>query len=310
MIPEMIETQLALPNSFLDNLARTASFRYKEYTIPKKTGGQRTIYHPARELKLVQKWLLNNFLTKLPVHPAATAYMHSVSIRQNAVRHVANNYLIRIDFKNFFPSLKGTDVDDLLRANRAVLSSGLELTEDDIKFVRRIVCRFGSLPIGAPTSPHVSNAMMREFDEFWTQTSKNLQVTYTRYADDLYFSTDRPNVLSDILQDLRKFLRAQRAPILRINEAKTIFSSRKRKRLTAGLVLTSDKKISIGRHKKRILKSLVWKLQQKRLTADETISLRGWVAYLQSVEPAFVGALERKYKIDLRSSHTWGESGN
>ena len=61
MIPEMIETQLALPNSFLDNLARTASFRYKEYTIPKKTGGQRTIYHPARELKLVQKWAAEQF---------------------------------------------------------------------------------------------------------------------------------------------------------------------------------------------------------------------------------------------------------
>src|SRR6266446_5286765 len=106
MIIEQAASRLALPIPFLLKLATTASHRYKTYTIPKRTGGTRTIHHPARELKLLQRWLLQNVLTALPVHTAATAYSKESSIRRNAEMHVANNYILRVDFHNFFPSLK------------------------------------------------------------------------------------------------------------------------------------------------------------------------------------------------------------
>jgi len=277
MIPEQISAQLALPLTFIQKVARTASFRYKRYTIPKRTGGEREIHHPARELKLLQNWLLNNMLNKLPVHSAATAYGKGCSIRKNAELHVANNYLLRVDFQNFFPSLKGSDV----------------------------VCRFNELTIGAPTSPKLSNAIMFDFDAIWSHQAKIFDVTYTRYADDLYFSTNRPDILRGILNEVRKSLISIRTPTLTINQKKTAFSSRKRRRLTAGLVLTSDKKISIGRKKKRMLKSLVLKLQHKELNPEQIASLRGWVSHLRSVEPQFVLALQRKYNLVFDDPATW-----
>lgn len=304
MIVARMATELALSTYFLRKVAKTASYRYMEYTIPKKTGGQRTIHHPARELKLVQTWLLENVLTNLRIHPAATAYIKELNIRRNAERHVANNYLLRVDFQDFFPSLKSSDVAEVLRASTNALTAAA-FNSADINFVTQVVCRFAALTIGAPTSPHISNSIMYQFDLYWAQAAESLEVSYTRYADDLYFSTDRPNVLREILDKLREWLNGEAAPALIINEKKTVFTSRKRRRIAAGLVLTSDKKISIGRHKKRVLKSKVLKLQQQQLTPDEVVSLKGWIAYLRSVEPNFVLALQRKYKLDFDASQTW-----
>lgn len=304
MILEQMANRLALPISFLLKLAKTASYRYKEYTIPKRTGGTRTIHHPARELKLLQSWLLENVLIGLPVHGAATAYSKGSSIKRNAEIHLANNYLLRVDFEDFFPSLKGSDVDAVLRAHQQRLAN-VNLTNQDIDFIRLIVCRHGRLTIGAPTSPQLSNAIMFEFDETWSRRASDLEVKYTRYADDLYFSTSRPNVLRELLAGVRESLVAGGGPTLRINQHKTVFSSRKRRRLAAGLVLTSDRKISIGRKRKRLLKSLAMKLKHKMLEPAEVAHLRGWISYLRSVEPGFVLALERKYEMDLNANLTW-----
>src|SRR6267378_3835926 len=107
MIIDQISSRLALPASYLLKVASSASHRYKEYQIPKKTRGMRTIHHPARELKLIQRWLVRNTLVSLPVHPAATAYEKNSTIRRNAELHMTNNYLLRIDFQDFFPTLRG-----------------------------------------------------------------------------------------------------------------------------------------------------------------------------------------------------------
>ncbi|HXI24803.1 MAG TPA: retron St85 family RNA-directed DNA polymerase [Pyrinomonadaceae bacterium] len=304
MIVEQISMRLALPVSYLWKLATTASHRYKQYTIPKRTGGTRTIHHPARELKLLQRWLLQNVLCDLPVHVAATAYSKETTIRRNAEIHVANNYILRVDFQDFFPSLKGSDVMAVMGVNRKKLANG-EVTDGDLEFVRMIVCRFDCLTIGAPTSPQLSNAIMFEFDEAWSNRARDLEVAYTRYADDLYFSTNQPNVLREVLDGIRKDLSARQSPALRINDKKTSFSSRKRRRISAGLVLTSDRKISIGRQKKRMLKALVNQLRNKQLEPEQIAHLRGWIAYMRSIEPAFVLALARKYDLDFDSHLTW-----
>lgn len=304
MIVERISTQLALPVTFLLKISETASHRYKRYELVKRTGGKREIYHPALELKLIQRWLLRKVLNGLPVHHAATAYREGSNIRRNAEMHVFNNYLLRVDFQNFFPSLRGSDVDALIRANRKILAD-IEFTDGDIDFIRKVVCRFDSLTIGAPTSPQLSNAIMFNFDVAWLETSKTMGAIYTRYADDLYFSTNRPDVLRGIVDGLEKYLTAHPTPELRINEKKTVFSSRRYRRLAAGLVLTSDRKISIGRPKKRMLKSLVEKLKHQKLTPEQVVHLRGWIAYLRGVEPVFVLSLQKKYGLDFSADATW-----
>lgn len=291
---ERISSDLGLSVNYVNLVARTASHRYKTYGIPKKTGGVRTIEHPARELKLLQRWLVRNLFAGIPVHKAASAYKRGSSIYRNATQHKARNFILKVDFKDFFPSIRGDDVARLLDANRTLLRSWI-ITPFDIEIVRGLVCRNDRLTIGAPSSPLLSNLVMSDFDEKWATLCREKHVVYTRYADDLYFSTSERNVLERILADLREDLKHRRHPVLQINEQKTVFTSRKRRRLVTGLVLTPAGSISLGRRRKRLIKSLVFQNSQGRLKPEQVESLKGMLSYARSVEPSFIEALRRKY---------------
>lgn len=124
MIAERIAHDLALPSAFIQSVAKTASYEYKTYTIPKRTGGVRIIHHPSRRLKALQRWLLTNEIERLPTHDAAMGYRIGRSTMDNARRHTGSNYLLRHDFSNFFGSITSTDVRAYI-ADRSHLFSGL-----------------------------------------------------------------------------------------------------------------------------------------------------------------------------------------
>lgn len=140
---------------------------------------------------------------------------------------------------------------------------------------------------------------MYDFDAQWFEKSRQIGVTYARYADDLYFSTNVPNTLQDLLRDLQFDLQQRESPRLRINESKTVFTSRKRRRAVTGLVLTSTNEISVGRVRKRYVKSLVYKFAQNILEEEKVAYLRGYLSYIQAVEPSFFKRLVEKYGTDV-----------
>jgi hypothetical protein len=294
VILDAIASALVLPKDYLWQVISTANHRYKTYPIPKRTGGQRFISHPARELKLLHYWLLENVFPRLRVHDAAMAYRTGRSIRGHALRHVHQNFLLKVDFRDFFPSIRKSDILRILEENAEGLTGILDSREDR-ELIGRIVCRNEQLTIGAPTSPILSNAVMFAFDAHWAARCSELHIIYSRYADDAYFSTSAPNVLSALLEEIREDLRQRESPSLRLNDQKTAFSSRKRRRLVTGIVLTSTSTISLGRQRKRQMRALVFNFVRGILTEQQTESLRGLVAYARSIEPAFVESLTRKY---------------
>jgi RNA-directed DNA polymerase len=293
MILDIIANSAGLDRKYLAKVVRTASHRYKTYTIPKKNGGLRLIEHPSKELKFLQSWLVDNVFEHLPVHNAVYSYRRGISIRQHAIAHRSNNYLLRVDFTDFFPSIRAEDIVGLLRRSNTSLPVRLE--PRDYGVIAAIVCKNNRLTIGAPSSPALSNAVMFEFDVYWASYARKVKATYTRYADDLYFSTDVPNVLEKLLVDLRKYIGVLKAPRLKVNDQKTTFNSRKRKRIITGLVLSSDNQVSLGRAKKRHVKSLVFRFTQDKLEKSERSYLRGYLAFVKSAEPEFLQALIRKY---------------
>ena len=141
---------------------------------------------------------------------------------------------------------------------------------------------------------------MFDFDVHWQEICKSEDVTYTRYADDLYFSTNVPNVLSRVLSELRLDVTRRQSPRLTINDAKTVFTSRKRKRTVTGLVVTSNRAVSLGRDLKRTIKSLVFKHGLRGSSKDHASHLRGLISYARSVDPAFFESLQRKFGADVR----------
>jgi RNA-directed DNA polymerase len=115
VIIERMSAELHLDQEYIRLVARTANYRYKIYEIPKRTGGSRTIEHPARELKLLQAWLAENLLSDLPIHTSAAAYRRGSSIKKHANVHRHNKFLLKVDFRNFFPSISGKDIVRVLK---------------------------------------------------------------------------------------------------------------------------------------------------------------------------------------------------
>ncbi|RJG05144.1 RNA-directed DNA polymerase [Noviherbaspirillum cavernae] len=283
----------------LKALISTAPYRYKVYQIPKRQPNQfRTIAQPSAEIKVIQRWLIKNVLSSLPIHKAATAYRLGESISDHAVIHADKRFLLKMDFEDFFPSISAADIQMHL------IQSG-KLSQDDARLVRQIVCWFDKikggfcLSIGAPSSPLLSNALLYTFDKKITQLLKGKKVSYSRYADDLAFSTNRTDVLSTIPAQVQSICDELEYPQLRINHSKTVSTSRAFRRTLVGLVLTPTGEVSLGREKKRRMRSELYRFSKGLLAVTETPRLRGELAFAWSVERAFINSLVRQFGIEV-----------
>jgi RNA-directed DNA polymerase len=305
MLLNQMASRLGLPERVIRAIARKANHSYKTYTIPKRTGGLREIHHPSKPLKALQRWLLDHVIIQWPVHDAATAYRLKLGIAENAERHVRSRYLLRMDFERFFPSITAEDLMKYLESEHFELG----WDETDFEVFTSIICRDSRLTIGAPTSPALSNAICLDLDGQLEAIAHTNGVTYTRYADDLFFSTVTADILKDIPARVQAVLDGLRWPAqLVIREGKTRHSSKRGRRQVTGLVLKSDGAVGIGRQRKRFIRGLVHKAQS--LSAAEKRQLAGLLAFARSVEPDFINALILKFGPErIADAQEMGGSG-
>lgn len=292
---EHVTADLNIPSPFLMKMARTASYCYKTYPIPKRTGGERTINHPAKELKALQRWLLINVIEKWPVHDAAVAYRKGIGIKYNAARHVNSRYLLRMDLSDFFPSLTSVDIRDYMASHGVMFN---EWSDSDKEFFVRIVCRDDKLTIGAPTSPALSNALCFDLDAQLTTIAQRERVIYTRYADDLFFSATEKNILYEFPKEVENVITHLKLPSgLRINHTKTRHSSKRGRRRVTGVTLSSDGSLSLGRSIKRYIRRQIYRYNS--LDTREKAELMGFVAFAQDIDPDIINSLILKYGLKL-----------
>lgn len=296
MLFDRLEKQSGLSATQIERFAQTASVRYKVFTIPKKSGGLRTIEQPSRAIKGLQRWIMRAYITKLPIHPSATAYLKGSSIRRNAERHQGTNFTLRIDFSDFFPSFKFNHVQAFLEAASVIAP----ISDRDRWLIASIVCRNGGLTIGAPSSPGLTNAMMFDFDNKLNEWADAQNIIYSRYADDIFLSCHRPGILTQALQYVTTISRDYRYASLAINSTKTRFLSKKYRRTVTGLVLTPNGGISVGRKRKDDIKSLLYRLEKNRISFAEVASLKGNIAFVRDVDPDFYRRIAVKYAQAMR----------
>jgi Reverse transcriptase (RNA-dependent DNA polymerase). len=277
----------------------SAPERYRVFKIDKRSGGEREIAQPTPEIKFLQRIFLTQFLERLPVHPCATAYIRGKSLRDNAAPHAGNGPILKMDFADFFPSIRSRDWRAYCE-EKGILQDeeDLYLTER-LLFFRRRGTRMLRLSIGAPTSPMISNLLMYDFDERVRTAVSRDHVTYTRYADDLTFSARRTGYLVNVQKDIKRIIRAQAYPKLKINKEKTTYVTAKYHRQVTGLTLSNDGRVTIGRDLKRVISAKVHHYASGRLEEDSIPQLSGLLAYVNAVEPAFLNVLGEKYDFSV-----------
>lgn len=298
-VVEALAVETGMDVSLVERIMRSAPIRYKSYRIPKRTEGYREISQPSIEVKVLQRALIEILLRKLPLHEAATAYRSGMSIRDNALPHVGDGPILKMDFKDFFPSIKPRDWFAYCDET-GVLSdpSDVKLT-GYLLFQRQKGSSVSRLAIGAPSSPFLSNALMFEFDRRITDAVAEDHVIYTRYADDLTFSAPRTGHLVNVEKIVRSTLRSIKFPQLTINENKTTRITRKYGRKVTGLTLTNDGKVSLGHSRKRLIHAAVHHASLGKLDQESLGELKGLLGFANSVEPTFIDTLRVKYGADL-----------
>lgn len=171
-----------------------AATKYTTFQIPKRTGGQRTIKAPIDRLKLLQRKLSD--LLQDCVHEINTArqlkdrvahgFKRKRDIRSNARQHRHRRWVFNIDLEDFFPSINFGRVRGFFLKNR-----DFELHQDAATVIAQIACHENSLPQGSPCSPVISNLVAHLLDMRLVRLASQAGCTYSRYADDLTFSTNK-----------------------------------------------------------------------------------------------------------------------
>lgn len=168
--------------------------QYATYHIPKKRGGKRSISEPEPTLKNIQQRLkvaLNAVYVNL--HPecvhgfvckaSAHAFYH---IKSNASQHIGKAVVWNIDIANFFDSISTTQVRNMFK------DAPFNFSNDIATMLALLVCYNRKLPTGAPTSPVISNLFCIAMDKQLAELAAQHQLVYTRYADDITFSSNAP----------------------------------------------------------------------------------------------------------------------
>lgn len=273
---------------------------YIRFTIPKKSGGTRELAAPHRQLAACQAWILKSILEPVPVHAAAHGFVRSRSTVTNAAPHVGQAVVVNADLKDFFPSITFSRVLGLFRqlgyspAVATILA--LLVTESPRKTVTyagrtyHVALAPRSLPQGACTSPAISNLIARRLDARLAGITAKLGWNYTRYADDLSFSTsgETAKQVGYLLARVRHIASDEK---FTVNEAKTRVQRRNVAQSVTGIVVNESPHLS--RDLVRRLRAILHRAKTEGLAAQNregrehfTAWLGGMIAYLLMVDPA------------------------
>jgi RNA-directed DNA polymerase len=182
-----------------------AEKRYRTFEILKKTSGQkRTIKAPHHGLLRLQRLLLRCLTAAFTTcDDAAHGFVPGRSVLTNAQPHAGRRFVLNLDLRDFFPSTSVGRVVAVLR------SEPFRLAKPVAHLVGQLCGDHGSLPQGAPTSPLLTNAVCQRLDRRLRQLAQRHRCRYTRYADDLTFSSNRPAFSQPFHQELNAVLAAE-----------------------------------------------------------------------------------------------------
>lgn len=298
-----ISAYLGIDVNIISQIIDKAPFSYRRYQVPKKHGGNRDIYHPARETKTVQSAAVDLLDNDTLLQSCVKGYVRGLKspLVNNASEHADKLFLLKLDFKDFFPSIKPEDFKDVCAEKLRL--HGNPLDQEDVALLCKLFfvynSRFGwFLGIGAPSSPFVSNWVMHNLDHEMLALSNEAGCVYTRYADDLCFSANSKDQLLELERKVGILVTSCTHPRLSLNDSKRRLTSKWGKRRVTGLSITPTSEVKVPRQIKRYIRSLLHKHNLGTISSREKSSLAGYLAFLNDCEPRYLSNLTLKYTAD------------
>lgn len=285
---------------------------YKKIQIPKRSGGIRTIYEPNEELKCFQRKINREILSKIPVSEYATAYKKESSLYKNALPHANKEYILKMDITDFFSNIYFFDI------LKCVFNSSI-YPKNIGCMLTAICCKDDCLPQGAPTSPAISNIVMKHFDDVMGEWCKNRNIGYTRYCDDITFSGGK-----EVYSAFFKAKRTLENMEFEINEKKTRIIKNTNRQTVTGIVVNEHPQLS--KEYRRKLRQEIYYVKRfgvadalehisgRKPNAESIYSyysqLMSKIAYVLQIDPNNKEFLEHKKNLKSDFDEYYGIVGN
>lgn len=290
---------------------------YQHFALSKKTGGTRLISAPMPRMKRAQYWLLDNVLNQLPIHDAAHGFIQGRSIVTNAKPHTNKQVVINLDLKDFFPSITYPRVKGIFKqsgySEALATTFALIATKPDTQAVEmdgqtyHIANGKRELPQGSPCSPAITNVLCRRLDARLQGMAHKLGFTYTRYADDLTFSSDETDKIQSVLWRCQRIVTDEG---FTLHPDKTRVMRKHQKQEVTGIVVNDG--LSVDRPTLKRFRAVVRQIELdgpdgKHWGAGELFqSLTGYANFVAMVAPEkgiplqkHVAHLKRQYDIPV-----------
>lgn len=242
--------------------------KYIEFEIPKRNGKKRKIQAPTEQLKHLQRRLadlLNECFNQIGKESNKKSLSHGFrekhSIVTNAKNHKNKRYVFNVDLQNFFPSINFGRVRGFFIKNHH-----FSLDPKVATVIAQIACHNNELPQGSPCSPIISNLIGHLLDVRMANLAKKAKCTYSRYADDLTFSTNKKDFPDSIAirKDENNWIAGNRLIEeiekvgFSLNTEKTSMQFKTSRQITTGLIV--NEKVNIRREYYKIARSMCYEL--------------------------------------------------
>jgi RNA-directed DNA polymerase len=307
---------------FLNRVVSREDGHYKQVLFRKKVPGRsryRQIHIPEEPLLRIQSWITDNILRNTNAHPASFAYHPGSQPVYAAMGHCGCKWLLKVDIEDFFHSISEGKVFltfgelgyprllsfELSRITTMTSRSDATMLPSSpnrwTAIPRYKSDREGFLPQGAPSSPMLSNLVMKRVDEQLTVLATSHGFKYTRYADDLAFSTEAVRTIETMKRFKRMVLSALLTAGFKHNRQKTVIRGPGARRIILGILVDGAEPRLAKEFRDRIRQHLYYLRSSthgpsKHATArNVSVStlyhhIRGKIAWAERIEPKFRAA--------------------
>lgn len=272
---------------------------YRYVQLPRAGSPPRVIEQPKPRLKALQRRLLHELLDRIPVHEAAHGFVRGRSARTHALLHTGRRVVVRLDLEDFFAGVAAGRVYGIFRTAGypeavAHVLTGLctnavpvsESVPGHFRLARRLATPH--LPQGAPTSPALANLAAFSLDRRLTGLADAVGARYTRYADDLVFSSD-----CHLRMPQTMITRIAADGGFRVNAAKARVMGRGTRQTVTGVVVNAHPNVPRGEYD--TLKAVLHRAGLDGPAGLDPAQLLGRIAWVESLNPARGAKLRARF---------------
>lgn len=228
--------------------------QYVQFEIPKKTSGSRKITAPKKGLKKIQRRIAFALETLFDPSRAVNGFVNSRSIVTNALPHLNKKFVYNLDLKDFFPSIHYGRIKAVLKL------SPINASESMAHLIAHIACFEGVLPQGSPLSPLLTNLVCQSLDSSLEKMAEDYNCTYSRYADDITFSSNKVIFQNKFINRLHSTIAKQG---FSINKRKTRLQNYYQRQEVTGIIV--NEKLSINRSDIKKIRAMLYNWENKGL---------------------------------------------